>query len=174
MTDNDIVIGMLAAYACFSKDEHSELFGFWYFKEMGLPSTKDEKQSFFHDLMTERCCQLSLKGSLEQIWEIIEVTGQGGSKMPPYPKLWVSKNGERKGYMPACANDGVYTLCGKRKTPRVRCSDCNHQPYLYQMRSFYLASPEILQTASAKLDSTERRAVPGLCGRLSADAGKDA
>jgi len=47
-----------------------------------------------------------------------------------YPKLWVSKNGDRKGYMPACANDGIYTLCGKRKTPRVRCSDCRHQSYL--------------------------------------------
>lgn len=47
-----------------------------------------------------------------------------------YPKLWVSKNGERKGYMPVCANDGVYSLCGKRKTPRVRCSDCKHQSYL--------------------------------------------
>ncbi|MDD2366085.1 MAG: DEAD/DEAH box helicase family protein [Desulfuromonadaceae bacterium] len=47
-----------------------------------------------------------------------------------YPKLWVSKNGDRKGYMPACANDGVYTLCGKRKTPRVRCSDCKHQSYV--------------------------------------------
>ena len=47
-----------------------------------------------------------------------------------YPKLWVSKNGDRKGYMPACANDGVYSLCGKRKTPRVRCSDCKHQSYL--------------------------------------------
>jgi hypothetical protein len=44
-----------------------------------------------------------------------------------YPKLWANKNGERKGYMPACANDGVYTLCGKRKTPHVKCSDCNHQ-----------------------------------------------
>ncbi len=48
-----------------------------------------------------------------------------------YPKLWVSKNGDRKGYMPACANDGVYSLCGKRKTPRVRCSDCKHQAYLH-------------------------------------------
>lgn len=47
-----------------------------------------------------------------------------------YPKLWVSKNGDRKGYMPACANDGVYSLCGKRKTPRVRCSDCKHQSYV--------------------------------------------
>ncbi len=32
--------------------------------------------------------------------------------------------------MPACANVGVYSLCGKRKTPRVRCSDCKHQSYL--------------------------------------------
>jgi len=47
-----------------------------------------------------------------------------------YPKQWVSKNGDRKGYMPACASDGVYSLCGKRKTPRVRCSDCKHQSYV--------------------------------------------
>jgi len=47
-----------------------------------------------------------------------------------YPKLWVSKNGDRKGYMPACANDGNYSLCGKRKFPRVKCGDCNHQSYL--------------------------------------------
>lgn len=47
-----------------------------------------------------------------------------------YPKLWVSKSGDRKGYMPACANDGSYSLCGKRKFPRVKCGDCNHQAYL--------------------------------------------
>jgi hypothetical protein len=37
--------------------------------------------------MTERCCQVRLKGSLNQILEIIEDSGQGISKMPPYPKL---------------------------------------------------------------------------------------
>lgn len=47
-----------------------------------------------------------------------------------YPKLWISKSGDRKGYMPACANDGNYSLCGKRKFPRVKCGDCNHQAYL--------------------------------------------
>ncbi len=47
-----------------------------------------------------------------------------------YPKLWISKNGDRKGYMPACANDGNYSLCGKRKFPRVKCGDCNRQAYL--------------------------------------------
>lgn len=47
-----------------------------------------------------------------------------------YPKLWISKSGDRKGYMPACANDGIYSLCGKRKFPRIKCGDCNHQAYL--------------------------------------------
>jgi hypothetical protein len=87
LSDCDMPIGMLAAYVRFSKYEQSELFGFWYFQEMGLPSTRDEKLAFFHDLMTERCCQLRLKGSLEQIWEIIEVFGQAGGKVPQYPEL---------------------------------------------------------------------------------------
>lgn len=47
-----------------------------------------------------------------------------------YPKMWLSKNGDRKGYMPACGNDGDYSLCGKRQTPRIRCVDCKHQVYL--------------------------------------------
>jgi len=47
-----------------------------------------------------------------------------------YPKLWVSQKGDRKGYMPSCNNDGNYTLCGKRKTPRIKCSDCGHQAYI--------------------------------------------
>jgi len=47
-----------------------------------------------------------------------------------FPKLWVSKKGDRKGYMPACANDGNYALCGKRKFPRIKCGDCDHQAYI--------------------------------------------
>jgi len=47
-----------------------------------------------------------------------------------YPKQWISKSGDRKGYMPACSNDGDYSSCGKRKFPRVKCADCKHQAYL--------------------------------------------
>ncbi len=47
-----------------------------------------------------------------------------------YPKMWVSKAGDRKGYMPACGNDGSYSLCGKRRFPRIKCADCNHQAYV--------------------------------------------
>lgn len=32
--------------------------------------------------------------------------------------------------MPACANDGDYTLCGKRKFPRIKCGNCDHQAYI--------------------------------------------
>ena len=47
-----------------------------------------------------------------------------------FPKLWISRNGDRKGYMPSCTNDGNYALCGKRKTPRIKCSACGHQAYV--------------------------------------------
>jgi len=47
-----------------------------------------------------------------------------------FPKLWISRKGDRTGYMPACANDGNYTLCGKRKFPRIKCGDCDHQAYI--------------------------------------------
>jgi len=47
-----------------------------------------------------------------------------------FPKHWISRKGDRKGYMPACANDGNYTLCGKRKFPRIKCGDCDHQAYI--------------------------------------------
>ncbi len=47
-----------------------------------------------------------------------------------YPKMWLSKSGDRKGYMPACGNDGDFSLCGKRHTPRIKCVDCRHQAYL--------------------------------------------
>lgn len=87
MTDHDLPIGMLAMYARFAKASKSELFGFWYFGEMGIPSTKNEKKSFHNDLMAGRCCQLSLKGSLDQIWEIVSLTAQGQSFLPPYARL---------------------------------------------------------------------------------------
>ncbi len=47
-----------------------------------------------------------------------------------YPKMWLSKSGDRKGYMPACGNDGDYSLCGKRRTPRIKCVHCKYQAYL--------------------------------------------
>ena len=82
LSDNhELTIGMLITYANFSNDK-SEIFGFWYFKEMGLPATRDDKRAFFHDLMTDRCCQLSLKGNQSQIRQLIEVMGEAAHKLP--------------------------------------------------------------------------------------------
>jgi len=100
MSDREVPIGMLAMYASFTRDNQSELFGFWYFQELDPPSTVKEKQSFFHDMMTGRCCQLSLKGSLDQIWDIIEVSGQGKPFMPPYTGL----QDTLKLHSPICVN----------------------------------------------------------------------
>jgi superfamily II DNA or RNA helicase len=47
-----------------------------------------------------------------------------------FPKLWINSKTDRKGYMPACANDGNYALCGKRKIPRIKCSACQSQAYI--------------------------------------------
>ena len=54
-----------------------EIFGFWYYKELGLPATKEERKSFFGDLMAERCCQVSIKGTSQQIEEIISLAFAG-------------------------------------------------------------------------------------------------
>ena len=80
-------IQMLAASATFKRNSPSELFGFWYFGDDNLPATLLEKRAFFSDLMNGRCCQLSLTGSLDQIWEIIELSGQATGKLPPYLNL---------------------------------------------------------------------------------------
>jgi hypothetical protein len=85
--NRELVIGMIAAYACFSENGQSELFGFWYYKEMGLPASREEKRAFFHDLMIGRCCQLSLKGSIDQIRHILELSEEGVREMPSYSEL---------------------------------------------------------------------------------------
>ncbi len=38
-----------------------------------------------------------------------------------YPRLWISKKGNRKGYTPVCMNEGDRALCDKF---RVKCADC--------------------------------------------------
>ena len=69
--DNQVPIGMLVTSIKNHGNDLFEIFGFWYYKELGLPATKQEKKGFFGDLMTERCCQVSIKGSSRQVEEII-------------------------------------------------------------------------------------------------------
>jgi len=76
-----------------------------------------------------------------------------------FPKLWISQKGDRKGYIPACANDGNYTLCGKRKLPRIKCGDCDHQAYIPvsdEMISEHLQGKQTIGVYSLLPDDTCR------------------
>ena len=46
-----------------------------------------------------------------------------------YPKRWESKKGT-SGYTPACQNEWVMGLCGKKAKPRVKCGDCGNRSLL--------------------------------------------
>jgi hypothetical protein len=43
-----------------------------------------------------------------------------------FPKLWVNRAKNSKGYSPACRNEWVRSICGK---PQVKCSDCPNQAF---------------------------------------------
>ncbi len=43
-----------------------------------------------------------------------------------YPRLWISKKGNRKGYTPVCMNEGDRALCDKF---RVKCADCPNRRF---------------------------------------------
>lgn len=44
-----------------------------------------------------------------------------------FPRLWINKNTNRKGYSPACSNEWVPLLC---KKPKVKCTECPNQSFL--------------------------------------------
>ena len=75
--DNQVPVGMLVTHLANRANEVFEIFGFWYYKELGLPATKEERKGFFGDLMTERCCQVSIKGTSQQVEEIISFAYAG-------------------------------------------------------------------------------------------------
>jgi hypothetical protein len=68
---NRVPIGMLITSVRNVGNDERELFGFWYHKEIGLPISEEERKNFLSDLMIERCCQVSIKGSRNQVEEIV-------------------------------------------------------------------------------------------------------
>ena len=43
------------------------------------------------------------------------------------PVRWTTRDGQRSGYSPACANEWQPLVCGK---PKIKCSECPHQAFL--------------------------------------------
>mgnify|MGYP001218758171 FL=1 len=68
---NRVPIGILITSIRNVGKDVLEIYGFWYHKEVGLPKTIDERKFFSSDLMVERCCHVSIRGSRDQIEEII-------------------------------------------------------------------------------------------------------
>jgi len=66
-----VPLGMLITSATFINESQSEIFGFWYYAEMYVPSSIDEKKRLFHDLMTGRSVQLMVRGSFQQVSELL-------------------------------------------------------------------------------------------------------
>ena len=62
---------MLITEVTFLQDDSAELFGFWYYKEKGIPESRDEKRLLPLDYATGRCCQLKVIGTSKQIEEIL-------------------------------------------------------------------------------------------------------
>ncbi len=71
ISSNDIPIGMLITGVTFLPDDSAALFGFWYYKEKGLPETREERRLFTLDLAIGRCRKLRLIGSAKQIEDIL-------------------------------------------------------------------------------------------------------
>ena len=68
---NNIPIGMLISEVTFLQDDSAELFGFWYYKEKGIPESRDEKRLLPLDFATGRCCRLRVIGTSKQIEDIL-------------------------------------------------------------------------------------------------------
>lgn len=66
-----VPLGMLVTSAKYIEDDTAEMFGFWYYKEMHVPSTVEEKKKLFWDLLNGRCVPLRVKGTFQQILDLI-------------------------------------------------------------------------------------------------------
>jgi superfamily II DNA or RNA helicase len=47
-----------------------------------------------------------------------------------FPVRWENQKAGRSGYAPACANDWVKGICGKRAKPPIKCGECPHQAFI--------------------------------------------
>lgn len=64
-------IGMLIYWAHRFSDEHATISGMWYYKEIYVPSTLEEKKQSINDLKNKRCTVLNISGTFYQILDIL-------------------------------------------------------------------------------------------------------
>lgn len=66
-----IPIGMVVTSVEKFSNDKCQIFGFWYYKDLYVPATEAEKKRIFSDLIHNKCKQLKITGSLEQIGHML-------------------------------------------------------------------------------------------------------
>jgi hypothetical protein len=64
-------LGMLTYWVHRFEENHAIISGMWYFKEMHVPSSRDEKINSISDLKSKRCTVLNITGTFSQIKDIL-------------------------------------------------------------------------------------------------------
>ena len=67
-------MGMLIYWAHRISGEESFIVGMWYYSEIHVPSTIDEKMQSSNDLKKRRCLLVSIAGSFSQICDLLSQT----------------------------------------------------------------------------------------------------
>lgn len=67
----ELPIGMLIYWAHRFEEDHAVISGMWYYKEMYVPSSIEEKKNSVSDLKEKRCTVLNVNGQFDQIMDIL-------------------------------------------------------------------------------------------------------
>ena len=64
-------IGILVYWTSRFEEDHAFISAMWYFQEMFVPSTKEEKTQSIQDLRDKRCTVINIHGTFKQIVELL-------------------------------------------------------------------------------------------------------
>ena len=67
----ELPVGMLIYWASRFGDDQAVISGMWYYKEMYVPSTVEEKKHSVLDLKAKRCTALNIHGTFDQILDLL-------------------------------------------------------------------------------------------------------
>ncbi len=64
-------IGMLIYWAHRHQEDHAVISGMWYYQEIYVPSTIEQKKNSVSDLKRKRCTLINIHGKFDQIADVI-------------------------------------------------------------------------------------------------------
>jgi len=64
-------IGILIYWVYRYQENHAVISGMWYYKEVYVPSTVEEKKKSILDLKEKRCTVINIHGKFDQITDIL-------------------------------------------------------------------------------------------------------